>query len=487
MNCSSTLYKFALLAALSAPNLSAQDAPNVVFEPYSTRSSFGQELEGQLGRIRVPENRFIEDGKEIEIAFVVYKTKNPNPGSPIMYLVGGPGGPGIATAADIATDPRTNLLESHDVIGLDQRGTGLSLPNLSQGPEFNFDLPLDRAVPREEYLAAAKDSAARCAEFWESGGVDLSAYNSVESAHDIDAVRQALGLDKIILWGSSYGSHLGLSYLRYHSEHVERSVLTKVEGPNSTFKLPSVLQRRLEGLHKLVAENAALSEQVPDLIGTVKALLAQLEAEPVTVTVDRGGREMSVTIGSFDLQMLISVALSSSNSLATLPKALYYMSQGEWRHVMGFVVGSRRGDLGSAMTLAMDCASGASPSRLAQIERERKDPGNLLSDAILAPFFPEVCEPCSAGDLGETFRGPIQSKRPILFVSGELDARTPVDNVLEILEGFPDHAHIIATNTGHGQRELESEMVRDLIKYFLEGGTIESCTVELPPVDFEVP
>jgi len=487
MNCSRTIFKLALCSAFLAPSLAAQEAPSVSFEPYRARSSLGQELEGQLGRIRVPENRFIEGGKEIEIAFVVYKTKNPSPGAPIMFLVGGPGGPGVEMTADVATDPRTNLLETHDVIGLDQRGTGLSLPNLSQGPEFPFDLPLDRAVSREEYVAAAKDSAARQAEFWESEGVDLSSYNSAESAHDIDAVRRALGLEKIILWGSSYGSHLGLSYLRYHPEHVERSVLTKVEGPDHTHKLPSVLQRRLEGLHELVAANAALSEKLPDLIGTVKALLAQLEEEPVTVTVDRGGQSLSVTVGPVDLQMLISVALGSSNSMATLPKALYYMSQGEWRHVMGFVVGSRRGGFGSAMTLAMDCASGASPGRLAQIERERKDPANILSDAILAPFYPEACEPCSAGDLGETFRGPIRSKSPILFVSGELDARTPVDNVLEILEGFPDHAHIIATNTGHGPRELESEMYQELVKYFLAGGTVESLTIELPPVDFEVP
>ena len=171
--------------------------------------------------------------------------------------------------------------------------------------------------------------------------------------------------------------------------------------------------------------------------------------------------------------------------MATLPKALYFMSQGEWRHVLGFVMGNRRGEIGSAMSLAMDCASGVSKQRLARIESERKDPATLLSDAIAAPFYPETCEPCAAGDLGESFRGPLRSTKPILFVSGALDARTPVDNVLDILSGFPDHAHVIATNTGHDSRELESEEYCELVKFFLSGGAVESCTIELPPVEFQ--
>ena len=101
---------------------------------------------------------------------------------------------------------------------------GLSRPNLAE-PEFTYELPLDRAVTRDELAAAFAGAVGRAVEYWSEQGVDLASYNSAESADDVDDLRRALGFDELVPWGTSYSSHLGLAYLRRHPEHAARAVL----------------------------------------------------------------------------------------------------------------------------------------------------------------------------------------------------------------------------------------------------------------------
>lgn len=482
------LMMIALIMPLCVKGVSAQvsdTASEIRWEPTTGQAVDGSTIEGRLGRIRVPENRGLEEGPLIEIAFVVFPSTNPEPGPPIVYLAGGPGGSGVRYCMGPATDPRINLLRHGDVIGIDQRGTGLSRPNLSEAPEFTYELPLDRAVDRNDLIAAFQGAAERCIAHWTEQGVDLAAYNSIESADDVDAVRRALGLEKIITYGESYGSHLSLAYLRRHADHVERAVMLKVEGPDQTWKLPSNVHRRLVQLHEMVAADAALSEHIPDFLGLVSQVLAQLKKEPVTVPLPQWGPDASITIGPYDLQLLLASGLASSRNLAGMPAAVYYMSKGHWAQMGGMLARYRRGDVGSAMTLMMDCSSGASTARLARIAREMKDTTYLLSDALSAPFYPETCDACGNPDLGDEFRGALECDAPVLFASGDLDARTPPSNVDEIRAGFSNYAHLLIEGTGHDSRELMSETYQELVHAFLRGEKVESQTITLPPIPLQ--
>lgn len=465
--------------------MSDDGAPAVRWEAHTGRAADGSELIGRLGRIVVPENRSVPDGATIELAFVVYESENPEPGPPIFYLAGGPGGSGVEYGGASVTKPLLNLLEIADVVCLDQRGTGLSVPNLSDAPAFEYSLPLDRPVTRDEVIDAFSLAVEECYDHWTyEEGVDLGAYNTRESADDLDDVRRAIGAEKIVPWGASYGSHLGLAYLRRHPEHAARAVLMKVEGPDDTWKLPSLVQSGLERVHALVAADQEVSKKVPDLMGTIAGLLESLDEEPVTIETMALGNKTSLTIGKLDLQYLVSLALGSSRSIAGLPAALYMMEQGEWSHGMRVFLGARNGDVGSAMQMMMDCASGASKERRARIEKERKDPKNLLSDAINGPYFLDACESCDGADLGDEFRGPLECDVPVLFVSGEIDVRTPPENVEAIRAGFSNHAHVLVTNSGHDSPEEDDERYCALVHAFLRGEAVDDTTIELPPVRF---
>ncbi len=455
------------------------ETANVEWQTYTGSAIDGRPLVGELGRIRVPERHGVPDGPALELAFVRYRTSHPQPGPPIFFLAGGPGGSGVEFCALTATHPQLRLLEHCDVIGVDQRGTGRSVPNLMIDTGTTVRLPLDRQVERAEEIVALIGAIDHCVDDWRGQGVDLAAFNSVESADDIDAVRRALGYDQIMLFGTSYGAHLAIAYLRRHAAHVSRAIMTKVEGPNHTWKLPSTVQRHLRRLHERVAIDPVTSQHVPDLIGLIRKLLHQLQTAPVTVALRDGDETVEVTLGPHDLRVEISRALSETPTIAKLPAQLHRYATGDWTQLAERVREYRR-IAPRAMTFMMDCASGATAERLARIQGESRDEAYLLGDAINAPFAPEMCEACGNPDLGDEFRGPLRCDVPVLFVSGTLDVRTPPENVEEIRDGFLRHAHIVVENVGHDSRELMSRQYRDLVQAFIRGEPIESCTITLP-------
>ena len=189
------------LAVLASASATAQSAPPLTVEPYLFEAGDGRSVEAELGRFHVPENRARADGRTLELAFVRFPSTSPTPGPPIVYLAGGPGGSGIGTARGTRFDLFQSLREVADVIAFDQRGTGLS-----EGPPecpHQVTLSLD-ATPREAVAAAYADAARACLAHWRRLGVDLGAYNTEESADDLDALREALGADQISLWAISF-------------------------------------------------------------------------------------------------------------------------------------------------------------------------------------------------------------------------------------------------------------------------------------------
>jgi len=85
-------------------------------------------------------------------------------------------------------------------------------------------LPVDAFVETDR-LVAASDSRSPRARPLEGAGVEPTAYNTVESADDIDDLRQALGFEKVDLLAFSYGTRLALAVVQRHSSHVGRVVL----------------------------------------------------------------------------------------------------------------------------------------------------------------------------------------------------------------------------------------------------------------------
>ncbi len=454
----------------------------ITYEPFSLVSAGGDTIDGRMGRIAVPEQHGQPDGKQIELAFLHLPSTAAEPGPPIYFLVGGPGPSGTEFASEFCTQPQFDLRQYGDVIALDQRGTGLAVPNLTAGPEFAVELPLLEPSTEASVLSAQSKATAQMAEHWRRQGVDLSAYTTTQSAHDVNALRRALGHKRIVLFGTSYGSHLALEVLRHHGQHVERALLAHVEGPDDSFKLPSTGQRVLEALDRRVAEDPLYAEAMPSLLGTLAQLLAQLAQQPVRTSVpQRDAAPLEIVLGPYDLARVVADALGDSRGQAFLPALLESASRGDWAAVGHFASGLRRIDAQNGMGLLMDCASCASAGRRARIEREAKDPKNILGDALNAPFHLAFCSATAVAPLAKEFRAPFTSEVPVLMVSGELDARTPPANAQALRALFPRSAHLVLSNTSHDGREREEPAALAELHRFLAGKAVADGRIDLPP------
>ena len=160
----------------------------------------------RCGSIEVPFEREDPSYGTTEIGFAVLPASGESEGA-IFAIEGGPGYPSTGTA-QAYRKLFGHLLETRDLVLVDQRGQGISehakCPDLQRG--FGPDA-----------LALAN-----CAERL---GKRFISYRTAAAADDIDWVRQALGYEEIALYGDSYGTFLGQSYAYRHGDKLEALVL----------------------------------------------------------------------------------------------------------------------------------------------------------------------------------------------------------------------------------------------------------------------
>ncbi len=470
-------------AALLVTTLATADVPEVEveFELGSIESRDGKTYPTELGRIEVPENRSVDGGRTISLAFLRVRSPSENPGPPVFLLAGGPGGSSIHAVRQHVTGGGSFYLDliGGDIIGIDQRGTGLSRPNLST--DTKFDLSLEEPGDPEEILAVMRAACREEAARFRAKGVDLDGYTTVESADDIEVVRRALGYEKIALWGESYGTHLAMAMIRRHGAHVDRAVMNGPEGPNHTVKLPSSTQHGLELLAEKVRLDPVLGEEIPDLVGLVKTVLDRLEEAPVYVELG----DHRVGVSKFDVQRWIANNIGLVRGYAEkVPAMVAWMADEDFEPIAQQLLEERRdSEIGSAMPFLMDSASGMTAARAEQVAREAEE--TLLSDTVNFPMS-HLAEAWGAPDLGDAFRGPLRSDVPVLFLVGDLDSRTPLRNAEELMEHLPNSHLIVVENAGHDVNFVQSGL-RDAWSDFLAGREVTMTRVEAPKPKFELP
>ena len=481
-----SIYRCVLLTIASlllTASVTAQPRPGTLkIKPYTFENDKKEKVDAEFGTLLVPENRSNPESNLIEVAFVRFKSTAKNPGPPIVYLAGGPGGSGIFAAKGSRFPLFMALREIGDVIAYDQRGTGFAKPNL--GCFDRLALPLDVAPTREAAIKALRENADGCKNYWRDiQRVDLTGYNTNESADDLEDLRKALGANQISLWSISYGTHLSFATMRRHPKSIHRAILAGTEGPDHTYKLPSNIQKHLEDLAALIKADPVAGKEIPDFLGLMKSVFDRLDAQPETVEITdtRTKLKVKIIVNKFVLQFIVANNIGTM-ATARFPALFYRASKGDFTNPAQVWLNQSRSEIGSAMSFMMDCASGQSATRREQVAREAK--GTLLEDFSNFPF-PDVCEEWKAPDLGDAFRAPLRSDIPVLFISGTLDARTPVSNAEEYRKGFPNSTHIIIENAVHSDPLfLSSPMIKEGMMEFLRGQPVTNTKVTAPPMKF---
>jgi pimeloyl-ACP methyl ester carboxylesterase len=432
--------------------------------------------------LKTPENRLKPDGMQVELPVIRLKTDNPKPGAPIVYLAGGPGGSGIAALKGNRLAQFLKMRELADVIVFDQRGTGSAKPGLFT--RKLLDLPLDKPVDSPEAIESVKNSVGALIDKVQKEGSDISSYNTVENAHDVEALRVALGADKIALWGHSYGTHLGLAYIKLYGNRVERAVFLGTNGPDQRFRYPSDADSILYRMGRLISADAKLRKAIPDFPALVKDVLENLDKHPVTVELEFQKQKTAVLIGKSDVQTTCILNMGETWFIREMPQLFYQMSKGDYTRMGELTLNSiKRRPLGTAMTYAMHCASGCSDARMKKI---RAAVGSaLFGNAINYPFLaPGFCGQGGIRDLGEAYRAPIKSNVPVLFLSADLDGRTSIDDAEAVRAGFPKGVHLIYENTSH---DFANAPIHEPMYRFFKGETLHDGRFKVSDFDFYAP
>ncbi len=363
-----------------------------------------------------------------------------------MFLAGGPGDAATRAFRGMPVSYLNQLRAVADVIAFDQRGTGLSEPHdVTCRPEP--PQPRDQPGNPAQLLEATRQALRACLVEKAGQGVDVMGLTTAESADDVAALARVLGAPRLSLLAGSYGTHLALATARRHPGLVARMVLAGVEGPDDTFKLPSRVD-------SVLATIAAATR--PTLVADLRFIEARLGAEPARFTFP-GNR--TIVLGSWDLRRWVAGTLDSRREITAMLEAIPAMLTGDYTALARGALRERFPAPLNLMHVAMDCASWASPGRLARIRREA--PESVLGDAINFPLT-GLCDLPGLPRLPDSFRAPLESEVPALLVAGTFDGRTPVANARQVSLGMPAAELLIVEGASHGLLGEPEVMARAL-------------------------
>jgi pimeloyl-ACP methyl ester carboxylesterase len=218
----------------------------------------GVKEELQCGVYKVFENRQTRTGRTLPLKIVLIPARHPHPEQgPIFYMAGGPGEAATELAALVI---EWGDADDHDVILVDERGTGeghrLDCP--PRGSDDNL----------EGYLNGPFDpAAARVCHKELQKKYDLSQYTTPNFADDIDEIRAAMGYDRINLNAGSFGTYAAQIYMRRHGEHVRSAYLDSMVTLSMRVPLSHApnAQKALDRLFKDCDEEAACHRAYPRL------------------------------------------------------------------------------------------------------------------------------------------------------------------------------------------------------------------------------
>jgi pimeloyl-ACP methyl ester carboxylesterase len=462
----------ALLLALMLPAAAAavpSPPPQLRIEPYDFRLADGTDLAAERGTFSVPEDRNDPRSRRIEIGFVRFRSTNPHPGAPIVYLAGGPGGSGVATARGPRQPIFLALRQVADVIALDQRGVGLSnhIAPCTAAQPLDPAQVLSEATLTAYYRTTFRDCVAR----WRAAGVAVGGYDTEQNADDLEDLRRALGVPKIDLWAISYGTHLAMAAMRRHPRSIGRVALSGAEGMDQTVKLPASADASFARI------DAATGAPIT---GSMRRVFARFDAEPqVFAFAAQDGTRRSFRADSFPLRMMAGIVPKNPDGIPQLAGAFAALEAGQTGPVAPLVWDFfyARPLTMTGMPELMDTASGISERRLALVRRQAASA--LAGSAINFPM-PQLRGAVPGLELGAAFRREIRSAIPTLLIAGDLDVRTPLEEQAAATAGLSNLHRIVVRNGGHDLYEAHPDIPGLLVAFF-SGRPVAVSELTLPP------
>ncbi len=242
----------------------------------------------------------------------------------VMMLIAGGPGQGSASVFGLGDKDSVGLFRAlfpgYRIVAFDNRGTGKS---------GLLDCP---ALQRSTGFAGQETIARACAT---SIGSNRDFYSTHDHADDIDAVRSALGVDRIAMWGISYGTKLALAYALAYPTHVDRILLDSVLPTEYPDPFQANVLRDIPRALANYCGTSACRAATSDYARDVTAVANALAAHPAAGTVRRpAGGTRKVTVGGLDVLSVLVESDLNPGLAALLPAAIHAARTGDRRPLL---------------------------------------------------------------------------------------------------------------------------------------------------------
>ncbi|QJU58231.1 alpha/beta hydrolase [Sphingomonas sp. AP4-R1] len=347
-------------------------------------------------------------------------------------------------------------------------------------------LPLDRPMTTAQDIAAVRDMARRAQAAYPKA--DLSGYSISALADDVDDLRSALGYDRISLVAASFGSQWAFAVMKSHPGLVTRAVISSAEPLNYGYDMPSDV---FAAIRRIVCEadvDARLKPYLPPggLVAAIQATRNRLAARPVSAVVKHGGSPKRVVMGVEDYQYALIAHAADAATFPAFVLSVYQQNYKNWaQEVIDWRAPETRALINPLINIGLDMTS----DRKALLENDPALP--LVGRWDSASYLATKGE-WATKDAGDEYRRPVLDLTPILFVQGDWDVSTPVENTLAIQTYFPNSRTILLHRGQHNGTFALLRSRPDIaakVYEFLRNGSAADLPVEvsLDPVAFALP
>ncbi|HEU4883280.1 MAG TPA: alpha/beta hydrolase, partial [Longimicrobium sp.] len=296
-------------------------------------------------------------------------------------------------------------------------------------------------------------------------------------AHDMEAVRTALGYGPLDLWGGSYGTRAAQVYMRAYPRSVRSAILEGVVpfGFYQPASYAQSMEAALAGVARDCRADAVCAGAFPEFAREVRAVADRLEQAPETAEIldPETGARLRLTLTRATYADLIRRLLYDVNSVSQIPYIVHRAYEGDYRPAVRQSLQDRRGyqrGLYWGLNLAITCSEDLP---FVDAEAAARDNGRTLLGDWRVRQQKAACRGWPTFPLPADFHQPLRSDIPTVLVSGELDPVTPASGGEVAAARLRNHLHVVVPHGAHSYGGLEGgECVDALLVRFIRQGSV---------------
>ena len=477
----------ALLSALTlAGAVTGTASAQIAFKPCGDSNDFA------CGHLTVPLDPSGAVPGSVTLALRRHRAAVGEAHDAIVALAGGPGQPAIPFAEDFA-EQLGPIAATRDLIVLDQRGIGLSGP---------------LSCHAFEHLGAFHSGGASIAACASQLGANRAFYTTADTVADIEAIRVAGGYEKLVLYGTSYGTKVAERYAQAYPSHVEALVLDSVVPPTGPEALDRSTFAAIPRVLRQICARHLCTHITPEPVADLRKVVERMRHALLRGRViDGHGGPHPVSISSNELLGMLIEGDFSSRLRAEFVTTVRSAAGGDTAPLARLLVrafgggGEAGEDFDTPLYYATVCEEESFPWSRAASPKARiaqaRAAARALGAAAFAPFtlanaldFSDITE-CAYWPYSTPAPAPEQAAMPnvpALILSGADDLRTPTANAREVAAQIPDAHLLVVPDTGHSVLGGEpGSCAKDALQAMFAGHPVKPCPPEPPPLSLRPP